>query len=118
MEAGQMCGETVVEAYEKGKFRKKTLAKYENTWNAQNRKTYAYAKVRALSYFRSQEQWDASVRYQSSLTPEQMMKIIRFCIFLRVRSKSLSNEFRSHGVTGILKEIVLRIYDKMKHQNF
>lgn len=79
LESGEMCGETIVEAYEKGKLRKRTLKKYQRLWDAKNRKTYSRtAKTGFRSYFRNQEQWDNSVRYQASLTPDEMIAIVRY----------------------------------------
>jgi len=119
LEAGKLCGKTIVEAYENGKFLKRTLIRYQRLWDAKNRRVYAYSKVRADSYFRSQEQWDNSVRYQASLTPEQMMRVIRYCKFPRgrfpkVRSILFSRNWSAHRLTEIFKDIIWRICDKAR----
>ena len=79
LESGEICGETIIQAYQKGKPHGKTLENYQHLWDAKNRKTYS-TRTRAgfRAYFRNQEQWDNSVRYQASLTPDQMLTIIRY----------------------------------------
>jgi len=76
LESGEMCGKTIAEACQKGKFRRKTLKRYQHLWDDEKRKAYSLA--RAESYFRNQEQWDNSVRLQASLTREEMLGIIRY----------------------------------------
>jgi flavin-dependent dehydrogenase len=113
LEGGQMCGETIVEAYKEGEFSRKTLMKYQHVWDDKNRRAYAYSKMHAR-YFKNQEQWDNSVRYYTSLTPCEMMGLIRHCHFPRTQSSLFSRNFRSHRFVEILKEIVLRIRDRTK----
>lgn len=79
LESGEICGNTIAEAYEKGKFREATLIKYQHLWDVKNRKKYSIDKKRAAkNFFRNQDQWDNSVRYQASLAPDEMMAIIRY----------------------------------------
>lgn len=79
LESGEMCGKTIAEAYQNGQLNARTLNNYQRLWDAKNRKTYSN-RTRAgfRSYFRNQEQWDNSVRYQASLAPQEMMAIIRY----------------------------------------
>jgi len=114
LEGGQLCGETIVEAYKRGSFRRKFLMKYQHIWDDKNKQSYAYAKERATSYFRNQEQWDNSVRYQASLTPREMMGIIRYCHFPRMRSSVSSRNFHSSGFAKIFRETILKIHGKIK----
>jgi flavin-dependent dehydrogenase len=119
LEGGKLCGMTVVEAYRNGKLNERILMEYQRLWYAANRRMYAYSKVRAGSYFRSQEQWDKSVRYQASLTPVEMMGIIRYCRFPNGGSAgALAQVFswirHARRPTDILKEIIFRIHNKAR----
>ena len=112
LESGKLCGKTIVEAYKNGKLSKRALAEYQRTWFAANRRMYAYAKVRGRSFFRSQEQWDDSVRYQASLTPEEMMGIIRYCIFPGRRSKLISRNWSARQLAEVVNGVISRIQDR------
>lgn len=95
LESGEMCGETIVEAYQSGRFRIGTLKNYQHLWDAKNRKTYS-ARTRAgfRTYFRTQEQWDNSVRSQASLAPNEMLAIIRNSTWPASRSNKLIRYWR------------------------
>ena len=106
LENGEMCGKTIVEAYENGEIRRKTLMKYQHQWAAKYKQPYEYARVCAAGYFRSQEQWENSVRYQASFTPEEMMGVIRYCNFPKMRSKPFLSGARRP--VDFLKQIISR----------
>lgn len=95
LESGETCGETIAEAYQTGKLRNTILESYQRLWDAKNRKTYS-ARSRAgfRSYFRNQEQWDDSVRYQASLTPDEMLAIIRYSLWPSSRSNLAVRSWR------------------------
>jgi flavin-dependent dehydrogenase len=95
LESGEICGETIIEAYQTGKLRSGTLKNYQRLWDAKNRETYS-ARTRAgfRSYFRNQGQWDNSVRYQASLTPDEMLAIIRYGNWPSSRSNLLVRYWR------------------------
>ncbi len=80
LESGETCGDAIAEAYEKGKFREKTLGRYQRLWDVRNRKAYSRGARGAFKTFlgRSQEDWDNSIRYQASLSPSEMIDIIRY----------------------------------------
>lgn len=80
LESGEICGNAVSEAYEKGKLRETALIKYQRLWDARNRKPYSRGVERAPKTFLggNQEDWDNSVRYQASLSPHEMIAIIRY----------------------------------------
>jgi flavin-dependent dehydrogenase len=103
LESGEICGETIVKAYEKGKLRKGAFKKYQRLWDARNRKTYSRtAKYGSRSYFRNQEQWDNSVRNQASLTPDEMKAIIRYSKWPTSRSQLLSRYLhRALSIIGV-----------------
>ena len=103
LENGKMCSETIVEAYEKGKLRQSILKKYQRLWDAKNRKLYSRTtKTGFRSYFRNQEQWDNSVRYQASLTPDEMRAIIRYSKWPGFLSKLYSRGwYRIRNFIGI-----------------
>lgn len=80
LESGEMCGNAIVEAYEKGKLSETTLTKYQRLWETRNKKSYSRGTRGASRTFlrRSQEDWDNSIRYQASLSRDEMVAIIRY----------------------------------------
>jgi flavin-dependent dehydrogenase len=79
LESGEMCGKTIVEAYKNGTLRSATIKEFQHLWDARNRKSYSSAvRTGFKSYFKSQEQWDDSVRYHASLTPNEILGLIRY----------------------------------------
>jgi len=80
LNSGEMCGNTVAEAYEKGKLRKRTLKRYQRLWDAENRRSYSRGERGASKAFlgRTQEEWDNSIRRQASFSPDEMIAIIRY----------------------------------------
>ena len=118
LEGGKLCAKIIVEAYKDGEFREGTLKEYERLWHAANGRMYAYAKTRASSYFRSQEAWDDSVKYQASLTPEEMMGIIRYCRFPGEQSAVrllFSRNWTTQRLKSVLERLVLRIRDTVRN---
>lgn len=114
LEGGKLCAKVIAEAFNDGKFHKEALKNYGRLWRAANGRMYAYAKTRASSYFRSQEAWDDSVRYQASLTPEEMMGIIRYCRFPGEQSAArllFSQKWTTHRLRRVLERLILRIRD-------
>jgi len=96
LESGEMCGNAVAEAYEDGKPCERTLAKYQRLWNATNKRSYSRGTRGAFRTFlgRSQEDWDNSVRYQASLSREEMIAIIRYNRWPGSRSNLYSRGWR------------------------
>src|SRR4030042_1090923 len=80
LESGEMCSNAIVEAYEKGKLGETTLTKYQRLWEARNKKSYSRGTRGASKTFfgRAQEEWDNSIRRQASLSPDEMIAIIRY----------------------------------------
>jgi len=113
LESGKTCGEAIIEAYKKGKFRTRTLKRYQNVWDAKNRKMYS--RMHPCSYFRSQEQWNDSVRYQASLTADEMRLAIRYFRKPGFRSKLFSQGWRPRPLIEIFEEIIRGIHDKVSH---
>jgi len=98
LESGKMCGESLAEAYKRGKFSKKTLKRYQCLWDAKNRKSYFRAtKIRARTYLRTQEQWDNSVSSQASLTPDEMIARIRYDKWPNLRVQRADRHFALRG---------------------
>jgi len=85
LESSEICAKAIVKAYENSKFNVKALERYQHLWDAKNRKMYS--RFRAWSYFRSQQEWDNSIRYQASLTPDEMISEIRYFNVSSFRSK-------------------------------
>ncbi len=80
LESGEMCGNAIVEACEKKKLGETTLTKYQRLWETRNKKSYSRGTRGASRTFlmRSQEDWDNSIRHQASLSPQEMVAIIRY----------------------------------------
>jgi digeranylgeranylglycerophospholipid reductase len=91
LESGEMCGKIIAEAYQNGKLHRSMLKKYQRLWDARNRKVYsARTRYGYRSYFRTQHQWDDSVRNQASLTAREMIDVIRYSKWPTSPSKLLS----------------------------
>ncbi len=80
LEGGEMCGNAIVEAYQKGKLGDTALTEYQHLWETRNKKSYSRGTRGASKTFfgRSQEDWDNSIRHQASLSPDEMIAIIRY----------------------------------------
>lgn len=114
LEGGEMCGNIIVEAYENGKFRRRTLMKYQHISDTKNRRLYGYARLCAAGYFRSQEQWDDSVRYQATFTPEEMMGVVRYCNFPKVGPKQSSRDSCARRPAEVFREIIFGIFRRTR----
>jgi len=79
LESGEMCGDTLCQAYRKKSYSARILKKYQKKWNKRNRKMYSKStKIGFWSWFRSQEEWDRTVKEVASLTSESMLKRVRY----------------------------------------
>jgi flavin-dependent dehydrogenase len=79
LESGELCGKAIVEAYKNRMLHRTSLERYQQLWDAKNRRIYSDAlKIGFRSYFRSQKQWDDSVRYHATLTPKEMIELVRY----------------------------------------
>jgi flavin-dependent dehydrogenase len=112
LEGGEMCGRILNEACEKGKVQTGHLRRYQRLWDARNRRMYSV--VRGQSYFRSQEEWDNSIRYQASLTPEEMISEIRYYRVSGLRSILFSKDWRMRRPTDIFRNIIRGTYVKLR----
>jgi len=104
LESGEICGKTIVGAYEKGRFNKAWLKEYQRLWNAKNGKSYSRAtRARFKAQFRTQEQWDDSVRNQASLTPDEMIAKIRYDKWPSFRSNVVSRYW--HNLRNLINKL-------------
>lgn len=82
LEAGEICADAIVAAYKEKKYSKKNLNKYQENWDAKNRKLYSRTeKVSASAWFRNQEEWDSAVKFVATLKPDEMVERIRYSRF-------------------------------------
>lgn len=78
LESGELCGEALCEAYRNKNYSTRVLREYQKKWDERNRKIYSKSvKIGFWSWFRTQEEWDESVKKVASLTPQQMLERIR-----------------------------------------
>jgi flavin-dependent dehydrogenase len=80
LEAGELCAAAIVDAHKKNSFSKRSLKKYQDQWDRQNRKPY-YMTVKHGSecWFRSQSEWDEAVSERlASISPQEMLNRIRY----------------------------------------
>lgn len=79
LESGELCAETLCEAYQKKNYSTKILKKYQEKWDARNRNIYSKStKIGFWSWFRTQEEWDSAVKETTLLTPAQMLRKVRY----------------------------------------
>ena len=106
LENGQLCGTVIAEVYKKGILNKALLGKYQQFWDAKNRDLYHRTTLDRLNvYYRTQEQWDNSVKLQASFASDEMLAIIRYGKWPTFRLKS---------PTAMFKSVIRKICDKMK----
>lgn len=105
LESGEICGNAIIEAFKKGRLRTKNLTKYQRLWDARNRKPYSRGARGASKVFleRNQEEWDNSVRRQSSLSPYEMTAIIRYNTWPRSRLSLYSRGW--HHIRKIINKL-------------